>query len=83
MGFEVCRLISLQEVYLFDVSCSRAVDLGVDSWSAGPLGPLLGEVEAVPLHRLSGHPILALIKVKQQDICITIAHDHVRVLFYW
>lgn len=56
---------------------SRATDLGVSAWYADQLGDL----EAVPISALSGHFVLAPIKVRNQMLWITIVYDHVCVSF--
>ncbi|KAG0693990.1 hypothetical protein DFH29DRAFT_881020 [Suillus ampliporus] len=54
----------------------RATDLGVSGWYADQLGDL----EAVPISALSGHFILAPIKVRNQMLWITIVYDHPHML---
>jgi hypothetical protein len=53
------------------------VDLGVDAWYANQLG----ELEVVAVDRLCGHFVLAPISVKDTDLWITVAFDHVRISF--
>ncbi|KAJ7158985.1 hypothetical protein C8R43DRAFT_882381 [Mycena crocata] len=52
-----------------------ATDLGVHAWQANELGPQ----ETIAVERLTGHFILASINIREQDLWITIAFDHVRV----
>lgn len=56
-----------------DRTRSRAIDIGVRVWKAD----VLGLSEVVSLDRFSGHFILAPVNIRQQDLWITIAFDHV------
>ncbi|TFK63271.1 hypothetical protein BDN72DRAFT_803396 [Pluteus cervinus] len=50
----------------------RAVDLGVQVWSAEQLG----DIEVVGVDELSGHFILAPLTSHEHDLWVTIAYDH-------
>jgi hypothetical protein len=52
----------------------RATDIGVRVWQANVLGPK----EVVRLDQFTGHFILAPLTVCNENLWVTIAHDHVR-----
>ncbi len=56
---------------------NRAVDLGIRAWTANSLASL----EVVELNRLTGHFVLAAITIRNHDIWLTIAYDHVSAIF--